>query len=214
MTACDGGLVYAPEGRHCVAFHTKFAPDEILTKDMIGTFVASLEESINSGDLYQCVRKKYPDTLVSGLGSPGDGRSKPSLNESNEVTDTKENSDGSGISAGGIVGILLVLVMPFVYIRLCKDMNDSGDQKEINIRDKQQDLEVSPQTSAQPLGPEMGKELSSTTEGGEISKSDTDELERKDDDSSSAQSSVSASYIGDVNEKSITEDCLLLAMSH
>ena len=208
MTACDSGLVYAPEGGYCVAFQIKLARDEILTEDIIGAFAASLEESINSGDLYQCVRKKYPDTLISGLGSPGDGveyRSKPSLNEGNAAPDTEENSDGTGVSAGGVVGILLVLALPVVvwalYTRHSSSKDNSVRQTEIYVREyEQQDPEVPPQSSAHPLESATATEPASTAEGGETSKSGVDELDGKDDDSSSAESIVSESHIGDVNE--------------
>ncbi|EJK61766.1 hypothetical protein THAOC_17687, partial [Thalassiosira oceanica] len=203
--ACAGGLVYAPEGGHCVAFHLKIAPDEILTEDIIGAFAADLEESINGGDLYRCARRRYPDTSICGLGSPGDGveyRSKLSLTGGDAAaTEEDEDSDEAGVSAGGVVGIVLMLALPLVvwaiYTRhsSSRDRNESGPA-EICLSDDHLYLADIPQDPE----PAVVNELASAAEGGEAGERGAGELEGKDDDGSRSVASVSDSFIGDVNE--------------
>ena len=144
--------------------------------------------------------------MICGLGSPGDGveyRSKLGLNEGNAADGTEENSNNNGVTAGGVVGIMLMLALPIVvwalYTRHCSDSNDKNDSgpAEIYLRDNH----LYSTDNQQHSDPAMFNEPTSTTEGGEPSERGVGELEGKDDDGSCSMASmVSDSHIGDVHE--------------
>lgn len=128
IAACPENLAFAPKDAMCLNF--KFDIDTgDLTPEIVESFRSKLVKAIDEeGLLYDRVLSLYPETLVTGLGSPGKGidyttptydtdKSDPSGATEAEVGDT--TSESSGLSSGAIVGIILVvLVVPMAAMAM------------------------------------------------------------------------------------------------
>ena len=120
MTACPAGLKYAPADVPCLNFVLKIAPSGTMANDE--ALRASFEDAMNSainadGKLYDIVYENDADTLVMGLGNPGNGQDYLLTVDAGRSIDQEEES--TGLSAGAIAGIvLLVLLLPLALLAL------------------------------------------------------------------------------------------------
>ncbi|KAL3758420.1 hypothetical protein ACHAWU_006080 [Discostella pseudostelligera] len=134
---CPADLVYAPEGALCLNF-TFDIDTSALSEEDAATFADQLETAINDGELYDKVKYIYPDTLISGLGSPGSGidytvpsnatsTEAPPVDESSkETTTTAEASSSDGLGTTAIVFIVIgVLAVPLIIAGLLKGRSTS-----------------------------------------------------------------------------------------
>ena len=104
-----------------------------MSEEDAAAFSHQLQTAISDGELYDKVKYVYPDTMISGLGSPGNGIDYTVPSESNATTTTAPPVDESskevtttetekkGLSTVAIVFIVIaVLAVPLIIFGLMK----------------------------------------------------------------------------------------------
>lgn len=129
--------MYAPEGALCLNFTFDIDTSALSVEDATA-FADQLQTAINDGELYDKVKYVYPDTMIAGLGSPGNGidytvppssnattTTAPPVDESSKEVTTTE-PEKKGLSTVAIVFIVIgVLALPLILFGLVKARSSS-----------------------------------------------------------------------------------------